>query len=487
QPGSLEQLLVERKAGIQWQSEAGKAGPVLATIWRSAADGKRTPLQADLRGDAALPALEWGDVVELSYEPEEQRIFGYGSTAVQNSTLPENLVWKLRQRISFPVVVEMDGQTQDFTVRGGLVTFDPTRPEVPLMGAAQLARLISQQKPEKYAQKSLTVIRQGWPDVRVLSTTEPSADFALQKGDRLKWETQDTSPGPKWAMRASEIRVCSPGLPFAVRFQEFLGGGGGDGTPRDNLAPSNSLRPTQPSLLQAIAMLYGSAANRLKEAPANDPVALAAWLPGALEGEILSVLPHPDLTHIRVRRKSEDGAEKIIEIDLQKAMDGIKDGTTAEEARQADLLLQPGDVVELPVDRKALGQPWTGFTAPQRALLEKALSGSVQITYEAGQVTLLPVLYRTPRLTATPGGLVPLPASEGTSSLVLRDVLPDGLYDAVSKDGLLTDMKSDRILLSERFQFLCRSLNPTRPAPRIIPPPPSPARRPQVAPAPRGR
>jgi ankyrin repeat protein len=472
-PKSLEELLVSPKVPVVWQIQHGKLGPEKITIWRTAPDGTRTALEADMRQDTAFPALEWGDIVELSYRPEDQSVFSESNTVETQERLPDETTWKMRKRISFPITIEMNGRTRELTMRGDLVIFDPTRKEVPLMGAAQLARLFSGENPDMEIPETVGIIRQGWPEVRVISVTAPNGDFALTRGDRLKWDLKNRAP----QTAPNNVLLYSPGLPFALSFTG------------ENLLIDDSVdrlaRPTQPSLLQAIATAYAPEQLKLKGAPTGSPESLDGWLAGGFEQKILSVLPFPDLSKIRIHRRIKDGGEKVIEVNLQQVCDAMTDRTTTAEARQADVLLQAGDRVELPVAVEKDGKPWTGFSASRAALLGKALSCTVQ--YEAnGGIVMRTIIYHPPHFMVTPGGVVPLPATEGDSSVLASDILTPGEYEASSQDGSFPSLPGDRTFLSERFRYRLTQeygslpIGP-QPARRIVRPP-SNSNQPQPAP-----
>ena len=109
-----------------------------------------------------------------------------------------------------------------------------------------------------------------------------------------------------------------------------------------------------------------------------------------------SLLPHPDLANIRIRRLQDGGAEKVIDVNLAKIIAASTDQTTPEEVRKADVMLQLGDVVEISLLKERLGEPWKGFTAHEETFFAKALGGRVRITDEQGNITVRDLLYKAP-------------------------------------------------------------------------------------------
>jgi hypothetical protein len=128
------------------------------------------------------------------------------------------------------------------------------------------------------------------------------------------------------------------------------------------------------------------------------------------------VLPHPDLAHVRIHRLNEDGSERSINVDLQKAASACDENTTSEQARKFDVDLQPGDIVELPVIESQKGKPWPGFSEVEKRLFTLALSGRIQFI-DSQERILRDVQFVMPQVIDTGHGLITAPSQTGTSSL----------------------------------------------------------------------
>jgi hypothetical protein len=92
------------------------------------------------------------------------------------------------------------------------------------------------------------------------------------------------------------------------------------------------------------------------------------------------VVPEPDLARIVIHRsKGDAGEEEQIAVDLRRAISSLTAQTTAEQARQLDVPLQWGDVVEIPQLTEARLTAWTGFDPATVRFLSRALSRTVTV------------------------------------------------------------------------------------------------------------
>ncbi len=114
--------------------------------------------------------------------------------------------------------------------------------------------------------------------------------------------------------------------------------------------------------------------------------------------------------------RTQDGKEKVIEVDLAKAVSAMTAQTTPEEARKADVMLQGGDIVEIPLKRDALGLPWKGFGDGESRFFTKVLSGNVQMVDGVGNVTFSPIDWRPVKFIETEAGWLPVPEEDGVPS-----------------------------------------------------------------------
>ncbi|HEX8297249.1 MAG TPA: ankyrin repeat domain-containing protein [Chthoniobacteraceae bacterium] len=145
------------------------------------------------------------------------------------------------------------------------------------------------------------------------------------------------------------------------------------------------LLPAQPSLAERRRHLYRAAPGRVfvepifTASPAQErPNTLAELL---MQSYLTSrmVVPQPDLARIVIHRlKGDAGEEEKIAVDLRRAISSLTAQTTAEQARQLDVPLQWGDVVEIPQLTEARLTNWTGFDPATVRFLSRALSREVK-------------------------------------------------------------------------------------------------------------
>lgn len=90
------------------------------------------------------------------------------------------------------------------------------------------------------------------------------------------------------------------------------------------------------------------------------------------------VLANPDFSKIVIHRLKGDGAaEEDVPVNFARTIAGFDFKASAQDARHADVPLQWGDIVEIPV-LKSGGEPWKGLDAATRAFLDYALSRTVE-------------------------------------------------------------------------------------------------------------
>lgn len=374
------------------------------TLLRGGADGKIGGEKLDLTGEHSFPKLQSGDILELGSESEAVR------EDQERAAMETRLAWHLRKRISFPITLECDGKTSEFQLRGGLLVFDPTKHEAPLMAAGPLVNLFMIDGGANSSGKLIEfeVERAGWGTLRLALDSNDAAGFQLQAGDRLKL------PPAKKRLELSDrdgksAILVIPGVPFArsfsCRYEDT-----GNPVPYDD-----ALLPT---LVQAIASVYaGWPTLTSADIPPNDRDLFAT-----LAAAPVPVIPsHPDFSRIRIRRHGDDGKESLIKVDLTAAIAASADGTPPTEA---DIPLRAGDTVELPIHQDRLGREWTGFSPAEARFFHKALSGGILVTRGTGKVERVEINFQVPTWRASPHGLLPLPPAEGRSSLLVETVVP---------------------------------------------------------------
>lgn len=406
--------------------------PTEIRIIRHAPDVKASELRVDLLSDEPFPDLKWGDIIEFVV---------VRPAADQPAKSP---MWSLRKRVAFPVTVEIEGHTRRVELRGDLLMFDPTSDRVPWVGAGRLMSLLWQPVglPAGTQATEIVIERKGWPEIRLPIGTHVTDHVLLEPEDivRLVLRKPDPSEGKgadkEWwsepSQRLSRVTLTSPGIPYTRHF--------GTTRPAEVRAAAASL----PTLLQALAETLAPAEwSGVPRVPADVP----PWLAEHASDFPITILPHPDFSKIRLRRLQDSGEEEVLDIDLAAAIAGSTEATTAQEARRSDLVLRPGDIIELPLRQDRKGEPWKGLTPKETAFFAKALSCRVQFTDGGGNPGLREVRYEPPSFIDTGFGWYPLSPAEtgsGTSfSLRASQVLgTSGHLQEIVREGI-RDTKLD--------------------------------------------
>jgi hypothetical protein len=329
----------------------------------------------------------------------------------------------LRNRVSFPVTIELEGKARPLLLRGDRLVFDPTVAEAPLVNAGPLLRLLlpaaAGKNPNFPTKASVRIKRPGWADLAFELDSQELAGFALQRGDQLVLtgiSTAESFARPSKAADDPAALTAVEGAVLVVPGQPFARIFGVDSTTNQRGGDPALL----PTLLQAITDVYAWTPQQLDQ-PERLQTADEPTLQQLLTDESPPViLPHPDFSNIRIRRLEPDGLESIVNVDLAAAIARCSDTTTAAEAREVDLELRPGDVVELPLKAPADAAPWTGFTPEQARFFRKALSVRLLVTQQ-GKVSQLDFAYEPPAWRATRFGLLPLPPTAGFATVRLSE------------------------------------------------------------------
>jgi ankyrin repeat protein len=471
-PGSFDQLLTN--PAIRWpmvSNGINNGFPTRFTLRRKNAE----PVEGRLDGSDPFPELQWGDVLEFSpdWEGLGGQLQSYNLTF--HAGLPPEVQWHVRKRIAFPATVEIDGVSRNLTLRGDGLLFDPSSDQVPLVGAARLARLLW--RPEFFQHDrptpELSVVREGWPDVSVPWNPSSRTDFPLKSGDRLVIKTPPP-PEDLTARRKWHVVLRGSNLPFVHIYGAL---------DPDSKPYSSSL----PTLIQALANAGSYNTETLRSTPA-DPTALPALLLGSPDFPI-QLLPHPDYSKIVIRRLNPDGTEKKIPVDLAAVIASSTADTTPEEARKADILLEAGDIVEIPQLPDLAGTPWKGFSEAESRFFAKALDCKVQVISQEGAIELREIHYQAPRFIEVAGQAIPLPPLSGVDTLNAGVALGQGAgsINIDRKGDPQANLPASRAYLRDgdvvhtsqaagrqRVAPVAPS-EPRQPRPRIVPPP-SPSR-----------
>jgi ankyrin repeat protein len=425
--------------------------PELTRVRRDAA-GQWSREAIDWNGDEPLPELAEGDIIEMA----EKKIPTENS---QDQEFTDQVAWHLRKRISFPVTLEIGGEAREIQLRGDLLSFDPTRNEAPLLSAGHLAGLffplstdsgLGFLKPDTL----LTVRRKDSPDIRMDLSARGAFEFTLQAGDQLILPDPGSVLDPKLWYR------------FPVRLVVPDGGPVRSFGPVADMTFTDKPSLTMPTLIQVLTDSYASRSPLAQGQEAS--TRFPEFSKRIQAGEIPVVLPHPDFSRIRIKRKDE-----ILEIDLSVAIQRCGDDTPFAEVRKADVPLQPGDVVELPQNPGTGDQAWTGFTKEEERFFRKSLGGVVMVRKPDGIIEPVEVSYQAPVWQQTPHGMISsAPASGVTSSRLkaLTGMEARGLK--LKRDGHELTIDANDAFVRDGDEIIAAT--PVRqPRPRIVPPPPS--------------
>ena len=160
----------------------------------------------------------------------------------------------------------------------------------------------------------------------------------------------------------------------------------------------------------------------------------------------------------------------MIDVNLAKIIAASTGQTTPEEARKADVMLQMGDVVEIPLLKDRLGEPWKGFTEREVTFFAKALGGRVQITDKDGNITVRDLVFQAPRFQETEIGWIPVPPASGIPSVRGSWLTRDERLDV--KRGEIQSGSQQPLSLFLRDGDVIQTQG-SRPRPRVNPPPPA--------------
>ncbi len=387
------------KAGIQFSG---------LTIWRKKADGKMESLAVDTAGEGPFPAMQWGDVIELSSE---------------KGKFPEDPLLPFRTRMERRVTVQMGEMKQELTLRGRLRVYDPSHAEVPLVSTSMLLNLLGARHPD-FADATVEVRHNeakgggswSWPLANGSSALPEDGDvITVKRGDPVK--TADS--------RLNNIVLTVPGKMIAWPL------------------PGMDRNPT---LMQFFAEVYAPCfrPGELASQDAKSPVDMAAKISRMTPAEFAAklwradapvfdraVIAWPDWAHVKVHRLSGAG-EEILPVNVAETMEAFKQEATRDNLPKAVLMpLQPGDIVELPVMAEHPPGPWPGFDAAAVRLFQKALEARVTIVEESGRFREVMASWIPPRWVDTPAGLLAIPDGTATGGKV-RSLRASEFVESVS-------------------------------------------------------
>ncbi|WP_367874881.1 ankyrin repeat domain-containing protein [Luteolibacter sp. Populi] len=413
-PASLEELLLKAtkiphfRRGQTGQVTGSDGFPALVTIVRTNATGGTDRIAARIDGSAALPKLQWGDIVELAvdWQDSDANVYRNRNVEYRDQVFPK-IAWLLRKQVTVPITVSFGDAALAMTLRGDRLVYHPGENVAPLLPAGPLAGLLW----NGYVPKSLVVRRGGWPEIRINIDTPEWRRFEFQAGDHVlpEYPAEYASKQAEWLTKRISLSV--PGTGFVKSW-------------------SNAEPATAPTLVEIIADLYASwhpndlenlpegGSERWAEISARElDDALGRYGRGGSRFIPFPIVPeHPDFSRIRILRRDAEGKETVLDVDLAKAIAACTEATAPEEVRRQDVALQAGDRVELPLKATPQAGPWGGFTAEESRFFGKVLGGNFQLTDVAGDIRRIRLNWQQPKWTTSPGGLLPFPPDGGVPS-----------------------------------------------------------------------
>lgn len=453
-PPDLGGWLLANHQNSQWAYSEQEPLIYQWRIWRKGGEEAMTKQVVDFSGDAPIPLLQWGDIVEcrITYGPDRRGASG-------RKGLPPQEVAALRRRIAFPITFEIDGVSREITVRGDRVVFDPTKNEVPLGNLQSVVGFLWQPGWYRSSGPIIHLTRKGWPDVRLSSGSKEVEKFQLQAGDRVRLEIPEQLRAELAAMRPETIILKVDGYPFAKSFGRTEGG--------------KPVAASIPTLIQALVDTQVPWAPNWKDLAKSknlDLVALSAEYGPFTQ---FSLLTHPDLANLRIRRLQDDGGEKVINVNLAEIITTSTDQTTPEDARKADVVLLAGDVVEVSLLKDRLGEPWKGFSAREETFFAKALSGRVRITAKDGSMSVRDLVFQAPRFQETEIGWIPLPPETGIPSMRGSWLSLDEFMLTKREAQESSLIRASEVFLRDGDDAVLTDTRPRQPLPqqRVVPPP----------------
>lgn len=403
-PGQLEALLLANPSVVPQFLLRGTNRKVIAelvTIQRREPGGAIKRISGRLDGMAAMPKLEWGDVVELARDPalsSSPSVSGNDS-----NTLSPECIWNLGRFIAVPVTVKQAGESHAITLRGDCLSWEPGAPVVPLLRAGALAQLLwSWVTPD-----ALVIHRSGWPEIRIDAGSAEWNSFDFQAGDEITPVYLEDLAKQRDKVRQDSVTLTVPGTNFAKRWDA-------------------SLAKTVPTLVEVLADLYAFwSPVELGTLPEDGTArwgTLAAreqglWARVSTDSLPVPVIPaHPDFSKIRILRS--DGT--TLEVDLTQAIASTTAETTPGQARGHDVKLHAGDLIELPLLKREGAAAWRGFSAAEARFFGKVLEGVFQYVNPSGELRRRAVVWQPVRWVDSPGGPLPLPPEPGVASTKAR-------------------------------------------------------------------
>lgn len=349
-------------------------------------------IETPISHEQPMPELEWGDVIELV--PSNDK----GRGQHTNDKLDPGALSFFESIQSLKVIVHLNGEAHELTLRGRTKSYNPLGLEAPLVTLDRLMPLLGIDPGS-----TLRVERAGGGGTFEAILGQPEAVFVLEEGDHVH-VTPNTEESEN--LRTQHIFLRSPGRLFGNTFSRT--------------EPSGDRTP--PSLLQLIAWQYAPLPMHeldflRRQLQPDEPL---LWKPERITPLLAAythatprpMLPFPDWSKIRIRRMDPEGQEISVEVNLRETWEKCQDDTPATEARTMDLPLEWGDIVEVPILEHIGDREWSTLDPGLIRLMKKALER--QVIYENRKRVLIraTVDYVPSYFHHTECGLVPVPTEK---------------------------------------------------------------------------
>lgn len=425
--------------GMKWESPH---------IVRAKEGGGFERIPVNVLAEKDYPSLQWGDIIEvragfsrdmkygaersalrriltrraevLNPEKERQDMVHASIAAVSQQALMASLPC----RITFKLP---EGEPEIIETKGGLFVWSPLGPVPNVSPTSVIDNVLNTRdllwdafevkRSEKNGGEVFSIARgQRFPpgfyllDGDTVTVTKLRAQRPWATIDLVEAGSKRMIHEAPVSLRAKEEDVLKQGLGVAPTLLQFLAEAYAPINLRTLLEESNnSIRRYEVALL-----------HRFLQEPKDGKKPTDAEVLEALGGAVRSnyrsyprtLLPHPDLSLIRIGRTGEDGAWKWIEVPLGEYIAACTEDTPAAECRARDVDLRVGDTVEIKVHQDRLGAPWGGFDEETNRFFRKALSVKVKLQETGREPQEIALNWVPPQYFHTTAGTIALDLSK---------------------------------------------------------------------------
>ena len=366
----------------------------------------RQPVQ--LGGNAPFPEMRDSMFIEITRQGEWK-----AANSSVGKTIRAEVTHQLARRISFPIAVETESGTRRLKVRGGLLAYDPTTGEVPMVSVGELAMLhLPQRLAGGEAQPRCggsVTLKRGTKTTELDLKGSTAWDLKLLEGDVLT-----VKPAPA-DLEGPSIRIAAKDVHFSRDCPVFADGG------------PVSLIELLADVCCPTVIVTPDREDGLKE---EDYIKLA------VSSRVPTLLARPDFSRIVITRDGGDGKRQSIKVNLAEAIARCTDSTPPQEARAADVQLLAGDSVEIRLRPASENTAWRGLLPAEERFFRKVLAGTVKCSGADGIVRDFVLDFHQPDWRETPYGLLPFGPRNGVPSTRFERVgLNRGIPCLVVRNG----------------------------------------------------